>query len=79
MPKILQAAQWWSLVPKASATTLVTGHMFPRHGQDLRTIPTCDLVAVPAWENKDLLDTNSPPQFVLYLGYQFAPQACGSS
>ena len=74
MPKIQQAAKWWSLVPKASATTLVTGHMFPRHGQDPRTIPTCDLVAVPAWENKDLLETNRPPAFVLYIGYQFAPQ-----
>lgn len=73
MPKMLQAAKWWGQVSKASAMTLVTGHMFPRHGQDPRTPPLCGLVAAPAWENKDLLDTNHPPSFVLYLGYQFAP------
>ena len=39
MPKILQAARWWSDVPKASATTLFTGHMFPRHAQDLAGTP----------------------------------------
>ena len=71
-PKILQAAKWWGQV--GSATTLVTGHMFPRHGQDLRTLPICNFVTAPAWENKNLLDTNHPPPFVLYLGYQFAPQ-----
>ncbi|MGO8930471.1 MAG: hypothetical protein ACLQU3_26690 [Limisphaerales bacterium] len=74
MPKIRQAAKWWGLVPKASATTLVTGHMFPRHMQDPRTVPTCEFVAVPAWENKDLFDASRPPPFVLYIGYQFAPQ-----
>ena len=72
IPKIFQAAQWWGQAK--SATTLVTGHMFPRHGQDPRTIAMCSFSAVPAWENKDLLDTNHPPPFVLYLGYQFAPQ-----
>jgi hypothetical protein len=74
MPKILQAAKWWGSVPKASATTLVTSHMFPRHGRDPRTVPICDFVAVPAGENKDLLDASRPPPFVLYLGYQFAHQ-----
>jgi len=73
MSKILQAAKWWGQVSNASATTLVTGHMFPRHGQDPRTLPICDLVAVPAWEDKDVLDTTHPPPFVLYVGYQFAP------
>ena len=72
MPKILQAAKWWGQV--TSATTLVTGHMFPHHAQDPRTLPLCSFVAVPAWENKDLLDTSHPPAFVLYIGYQFAPQ-----
>jgi hypothetical protein len=74
MPKILQAAKWWSEVPKASARTLVTGHMFPRHAQDLRTFQMSDFAAVPAGENKELLDTGHPPAFVLCLGYQFAPQ-----
>jgi len=74
MPKILQAAKWWSEVPKASSITLVTGHMFPRHGQDPRTLPMSDFAAAPAWENKDLLDAGHPPAFVLYLGYQFAPR-----
>lgn len=74
MPKILQAARWWSEVPKASATTLVTGHMLPRHAQDPRTLQFSDFVAVPAWEDKDLLDAGHPPAFVLCLGYQFAPQ-----
>ena len=63
---------WWGQVP--SATGLVTGHMFPRHGQDPRTLPLCDLAAVPAWENKDLLDASRSPPLVLYIGYQFAPQ-----
>lgn len=71
-PKLLQAAQWWRRA--ASATTLVTGHMFPRHGQDPRALHPCDFVAVPAWEDKNLLATSNPPSFVLYLGYQFAPQ-----
>ena len=72
MPNILQAAKWWGQA--TSATALVTGHMFPRHAQDPRTPPLCSFVAVPAWENKDLLDTGHPPAFVLYIGYQFAPQ-----
>jgi hypothetical protein len=71
MPKLLQAAQWWKQA--RSATTLVTGHMFPRHGQDPRALHLCDFVAVPAWEDKDLLDASHPPSFTLYLGYQFAP------
>jgi hypothetical protein len=71
-PNLLQAAQWWRQA--RSATTLVTGHMFPRHGQDPRALQPCDFIAVPAWEDKDLLDTTHPPSFVLYLGYQFAPQ-----
>ena len=72
MPKILQAARWWG--EATSATVLVTGHMFPRHAQDPRSLPSGTLVAVPAWEDKDLLDASHPPQFVLYVGYQFAPQ-----
>jgi hypothetical protein len=74
MPKILQAARWWSEVPKASATTLFTGHMFPRHAQDPRALQISDFAAVAAWENKEFLDAGHPPAFVLCLGYQFAPQ-----
>jgi hypothetical protein len=74
MPKILQAARWWSDVPKASATTLFTGHMFPRHAQDPRALQFSDFAAVPAWEDKGLLDAGHPPGFVLCLGYQFAPR-----
>ncbi len=74
MPKILQAARWWSQVPKGSATTLVTGHMFPRHAQDARAPQMSDFAAVPAWENKDLLEAGHAPALVLCLGYQFAPQ-----
>lgn len=74
MPKILQAARWWSDVPTASATTLFTGHMFPRHAQDPRALRISDFAAVPAWEDKEILDPGDPPAFVLCLGYQFAPQ-----
>lgn len=74
MPKILEAAKWWSEVPKTSAITLTTGHMFPRHAQDPRALQISDFAAVPAWEDKDLLDAGHPPAFVLGLGYQFAPQ-----
>jgi hypothetical protein len=71
-PKMLQAAKWWNQA--TSATTLFTGHMFPRHAQDPRTLTFGSLAAVPAWEDKDLLDPTHPPQFVLYVGYQFAPR-----
>ena len=74
MPKILQAAKWWSEVPTASATTLFTGHMFPRHAQDPRALRISDFTAVPAWEDKEILDPGHAPAFVLCLGYQFAPQ-----
>ncbi len=70
--KILKAANWWQQTN--SVTILLTGHMFPSHAQDPRTLPLGSLVAVPAWEDKDLLDPNRPPQFVLYLGYQFTPR-----
>ena len=72
MPRILQAAKWWGQA--TSATTLVTGHMFPTHAQDARSLPSGIFAAVPAWEDKDLLDAGHPPQFVLCLGYQFAPR-----
>ncbi len=72
MPKILQAATWWRQA--GSATILVTGHMFPTHAQDLRSPSWGSFAAVPAWEDKDLLDAGHPPQFVLCLGYQFAPR-----
>jgi hypothetical protein len=72
MPTIHQAAAWWSRI--TPATVLVTGHMFPRHLQDPRVPCPGTLVAVPAWEDKELLDVGHPPQFVLYIGYQFAPQ-----
>ena len=66
-----RAAEWWARAK--SAETLVTGHMFPFHGEDPRTIHICDFVRVPAREDKSLLGANSP-EFVFYLGYQFAPQ-----
>lgn len=72
MPKIRKAAQWRRQA--ASATTLFTGHMFPRHAQDARAPALSDLAAVAAWEDKELLETNHPPDFVLYIGYQFAPK-----
>ena len=52
----------------------VTGHMFPRHAQDPRAPCAATFVAVPAWEDKELLDVGYPPPLVLYVGYQFAPQ-----
>jgi hypothetical protein len=71
-PKILQGAQWWR---EATPTSLLfTGHMFPRHVQDPRTPPPGNLSAVPAWEDKDLLDPSRSPQCVVYIGYQFAPR-----
>lgn len=72
MPKIHQAATWWRQA--GSGTILVTGHMFPAHGQDPRSSTLGSFAAVPAWEDKDLLDADHPPQFVLCLGYQFAPR-----
>ena len=72
MPGIAQAATWWRKA--GSSATLVTGHMFPRHAQDPRAPSPGTLVAVAAWEDKDLLEASHAPQFVLYLGYQFAPQ-----
>jgi len=71
MPKILRAAKWWGQA--TSAGVLVTGHMFPPHAQDPRTLPLGSITAVPAWEDKELLNAGHAPQFVLYLGYQFAP------
>ena len=71
IPGMDRAAGWWRKAK--SATALVTGHMFPAHGQDPRAIHICDFVRVSAWENKSLLGAH-PPEFVLYLGYQFAPQ-----
>jgi hypothetical protein len=70
--RILQAATWWGQA--TSATTLVTGHMFPRHAQDPRAPRRSDFVVAPAWENKALLDPSHPPSFILYLGYQYVPR-----
>ena len=72
MPRIHQAAGWWG--PATSATILVTGHMFPRHAEDPRAQCPGTLIAVPAWEDKELLDAAHLPQLVFYLGYQFAPR-----
>jgi hypothetical protein len=71
MVKLRQAAAWWSRAEVA--TVLFTGHMFPRHAQDPRAPSPGTFAAVPAWEDKELLDASRPPQFVLYVGYQFAP------
>lgn len=71
MSKIERAAGWWSKAK--SATILVTGHIFPVHGQDARTRQVGEFVRAPAREDKALLGGN-PPEFVFYLGYQFAPQ-----
>lgn len=70
LPRINRAAEWWRKARSAAA--LVTGHMFPVHGQDPRASHICDFVPAPAREDKELLGSN-PPEFVLYLGYQFAP------
>ncbi len=72
MPRIIQAAKWWR--EAGTASTLVTGHMFPSHAQDPRAHSLGSLAGVPAWEDKELLDSSHPPPFVLYLGYQFAPR-----
>lgn len=69
--KMDRAAAWWRQAK--SATALVTGHMFPIHSQDSRTIHICDFVRAPAREDKELLGAN-PSEFIFYLGYQFAPQ-----
>ena len=72
MPRIRQAAKWWG--PTNTATVLVTGHMFPRHAQDPRALRPATFAAVPAWDDKQLLDPGHPPALILYVGYQFAPQ-----
>jgi hypothetical protein len=74
MPKILQAARWWREVPTVSALTLVIGHMFPRHGQDPRSLSFSEFAAASAWEHRNLRDAVHPPRFLLYVGYQFAPE-----
>lgn len=70
-PGLDRAAGWWRAAK--SSTVMVTGHMFPAHGQDARTTRSWDFIRVPAREDKKLLGIN-PPDFVFYLGYQFAPQ-----
>lgn len=72
MPKIQQAAKWWGQAK--TATVLGTGHMFPRHYQDPRTKTMASFSTAPAWDDKELLDGKQPPEFVFYLGYQFAPK-----
>lgn len=74
MPRIVQAAQWWRQASSNSTAILVTGHMFPRHAQDARTIPCGRFEPAPAWEDKVLVDAARPPEFVLYLGYQYGPR-----
>ncbi|HOY57586.1 MAG TPA: hypothetical protein PK640_05530 [Verrucomicrobiota bacterium] len=74
MPRIVQAAQWWRQASSNSSTILVTGHMFPRHAEDPRSIPCGRFEQAPAWEDKVLVDAAHPPEFVLYLGYQYGPR-----
>jgi len=74
MPKLAQAAKWWQAVQSSSTTTLVTGHMFPAHGQDPRIPRLTRFAAVPAWEDKDLLARGDRPSLVFYIGYQLAPR-----
>ncbi len=75
MPKLRQAANWWRATTNSAqtTTTLVTGHMFPAHGQDPRIPQLTQFVPVPAWENKELIDLSHPRSLVIYVGYQFAP------
>ncbi len=72
MPHIAEAAKW--LRQATSVTVLFTGHMFPSHVEDPRSVPLGRFSAVPAWEDKYLLDASHPPQCVLYIGYQFTPR-----
>ena len=74
MPKILQAARWWREVPTTSALTLVNGHLFPRHVQDSRSLTFSEFAAAAVWEHRKPNEAAHPPRFVLYVGYQFAPQ-----
>ncbi len=74
MSKILRASQWWRQTPTNAAMTLVTGHMFPRHALDPRTLLPCGFGAAPAWEDSDLSATTGSAQFIFVLGYQRAPQ-----
>jgi len=74
MPRIVQAAKWWRQASSNSTTILVTGHMFPRHAEDPRTIPCGRFEPAPAWEDKVLVDAARPPEYVLYLGYQYGPR-----
>ncbi len=72
MSRLVQAAGWWEQA--TSATVLAVGHMYPRHMLDPRGGVRARFAAVPAWEDKPVLDASDPPQFVLYIGYQFAPR-----
>ena len=73
-PKLIQAADQWSKVPPSAATSLVIGHLFPQHLQDARTHAMCDFITVPTTDETNLLAMAHGSKFILYLGYQTAPQ-----
>lgn len=73
MKKIQQAGEWWRQVSSESSLTLVTGHMFPRHAQDPRAPALSKFAAAATWEKPELGKERPLPPFVLYLGYQLAP------
>jgi hypothetical protein len=74
MPRIRQAAEWWKQLPRESSMTLVTGHMFPHHAQDPRSPRVSEFGTAADWENRDLTKEPHAPRWLLYLGYQFAPE-----
>jgi hypothetical protein len=64
-------AAWRKAEPNL-AVAWVTGHMFPVHFQDTRAPQPIPFKT--AWHDQKLPVPVNPKQFVLYLGYQSAPQ-----
>ncbi len=74
LAKLQKAAMWWREASENSSLAFVIGHMFPRHLGDSRAPRWCRFAVAPPWEDKHLLEGREGLQFVLYLGYQAAPQ-----
>jgi hypothetical protein len=75
MSNLVRAAAAWRSVPASAATTLVIGHLFPRHLQDPRVRTFSAFVSAPATGRLEAEQERLLGQFNLYLGYQYAPQS----
>ena len=72
MDRIAKTAQWWREAKPEATTALIIGHMFPDHFLDPRA-PKGPAMG-PTWHDRKLEGKLDPDRFVLYIGYQQAPQ-----